>query len=426
LSLEGVTVQRGSVGLGFGGPAILNRGGTISVQDSQIMNNNGEGGAIVNFEGTLRLFRTIVSDNVNIHEAGGIFNLGGGIGNGTAVIESSTIARNLADGSGGIENRGTMVVKNSSIIFNTSVGTGAGGGIENLFGGNLQIINSTIAKNIVSSAFREGGGGIAISSGLVSITDTTIRENQVIDGSGGGILATGGATTVQNTIIAGNVIDGFGATGFDCFGAITSIGSNLFGDPSGCTVNLQPTDLTGDPGLGSLVGTEQDALPGRTYYPVLARSPVIDKGNPDACPPTDQLGNPRIGVCDIGAIEFQSVVTVALDVRPRTPENPINPKSNGVIPVAILSTNSFDANTVDPGSVRFGPSQALAQASVQLEDVNGDGQLDLLLHFRTQDSGIQCGDTSASLTGQTVNGVPIQGSDTIRTVGCKASAGKKK
>jgi hypothetical protein len=120
------------------------------------------------------------------------------------------------------------------------------------------------------------------------------------------------------------------------------------------------------------------------------------------------------------------VVTVALDVRPRTPENPINPKSNGVIPVAILSTNSFDANTVDPGSVRFGPSQALAQASVQLEDVNGDGQLDLLLHFRTQDSGIQCGDTSASLTGQTVNGVPIQGSDTIRTVGCKASAGKKK
>jgi hypothetical protein len=56
---------------------------------------------------------------------------------------------------------------------------------------------------------------------------------------------------------------------------------------------------------------------------------------------------------------------------------------------------------------------------VRTRDVNKDGRPDLLLHFRTQDSGIECGDTSASLTGRTVKGEPMQGSDTITTVGCK-------
>jgi hypothetical protein len=41
-----------------------------------------------------------------------------------------------------------------------------------------------------------------------------------------------------------------------------------------------------------------------------------------------------------------------------------------------------------------------------------------VLHFRTQDSGIQCGDTSATLVGSTLGGDPFSGSDSIVTVGC--------
>jgi hypothetical protein len=49
------------------------------------------------------------------------------------------------------------------------------------------------------------------------------------------------------------------------------------------------------------------------------------------------------------------ILPVALDTKPRSFPNAINPNSNGVIPVAILTTDAFDATTVDPLSVEFGP-----------------------------------------------------------------------
>jgi parallel beta-helix repeat protein len=114
------------------------------------------------------------------------------------------------------------------------------------------------------------------------------------------------------------------------------------------------------------------------------------------------------------------VTTVSIDVKPGSDSNSINPKSNGVIPVAILTTANFDAASVDPLSVKFGPNGAMeAHGQGHHEDVDGDGDLDLLLHFKTAESGIQCGDTTVSLTGVTYSGQAITGSDAIEIVGCE-------
>jgi hypothetical protein len=111
---------------------------------------------------------------------------------------------------------------------------------------------------------------------------------------------------------------------------------------------------------------------------------------------------------------------VSIEIKPgSSPPAPVNPGSNGKIPVAILSSDTFDATTVDPSTVRFGPDGAENALAATIEDVNGDGKPDLVLHFSTQDTGIKCGDTMAVLTGKTFAKQPFSGGESIVTAGCK-------
>jgi hypothetical protein len=115
-----------------------------------------------------------------------------------------------------------------------------------------------------------------------------------------------------------------------------------------------------------------------------------------------------------------SVTGVAIDIKPGSSSNSLNPHSRGRIPVAILTTDSFDATTVEPTTVRFGATGTeAAPVHWALEDVDGDGDTDLILHFKTEAAGIACGDTNAFLTGETVGGQAIEGSDSVSTVGCR-------
>ncbi len=108
-------------------------------------------------------------------------------------------------------------------------------------------------------------------------------------------------------------------------------------------------------------------------------------------------------------------ITVPLDIKPSSDLNPINLKSNGVIPVAILTTDEFDATTVDGATVRFGPNEA-EQEHYALEDIDNDGDVDMILHFRTQDTGIGPDDDEVTLIGETLNGDYLTGTDSIRIV----------
>jgi hypothetical protein len=115
-----------------------------------------------------------------------------------------------------------------------------------------------------------------------------------------------------------------------------------------------------------------------------------------------------------------SPLEVSIDIKPGSFPNSINLRSKGKISVAILTANTFDATTVKPITVRFGATGiGAAPVRAVLEDVDGDGDTDMILHFKTQETGIVCGNTSASLTGETFGGQAIEGSDSIQTVGCK-------
>ena len=109
------------------------------------------------------------------------------------------------------------------------------------------------------------------------------------------------------------------------------------------------------------------------------------------------------------------VIEVDIDVKPGSDQNPINLRSSGVIPVAILTTPSFDALEVDPTTVEF--EGAAAWGAAHFQDVDRDGDIDLLLLFRTQETELVAGQTEACLTGETFGGRPIQGCDTVKVFG---------
>ena len=112
-------------------------------------------------------------------------------------------------------------------------------------------------------------------------------------------------------------------------------------------------------------------------------------------------------------------VSADIDIRPANDSNPFNPKSQGVVRVAILTTSRLDATKVNASTVRFGATGTEA-ASVHtvLADVDGDGDIDMVVHVRNQDSRIPCGASTAVLKGQTHSGEAFRGQGPIRTVGC--------
>jgi hypothetical protein len=72
--------------------------------------------------------------------------------------------------------------------------------------------------------------------------------------------------------------------------------------------------------------------------------------------------------------------------------------------------------------VRFGPKGTEAGAwQWAPEDFDGDGDVDLVLHFETQATGIRCGATEVRLKGSALAGL-IEGRDSIRTVGRGSTA----
>ncbi len=112
---------------------------------------------------------------------------------------------------------------------------------------------------------------------------------------------------------------------------------------------------------------------------------------------------------------------VTIDIKPGDSQNNINLKSKGVVPVAVLTTDAFNAATVDPATVLFAEA---APVRSTLEDVDGDGDADMLFHFRTQELNLDQDSTEATLTGQTTEEVAIQGTDEVRIVPAKKQQNK--
>lgn len=130
--------------------------------------------------------------------------------------------------------------------------------------------------------------------------------------------------------------------------------------------------------------------------------------------------------------------TVPVDIKPQSCRNPLSMKEKGVLPVAILGTDTFDVTQVDPATIRL---EGVAPLRWALEDVatpyepftgkqdaydcndyGPDGYIDLTLKFKAQEvvaalGEIQDGDVMvlhllANLR-EEYGGIPIVGEDVV-------------
>lgn len=255
-------------------------------------------------------------------------------------------------------------------------------GVYNWGGSDNQAVNIDAASGTEKWSTNIGGN---------STSTPAVHNGKLFIGSDDGNLYALNASD-------GAVIWSF-ATGAAIWGAPA-----VSGDGKVCVGSLDHTVYCVDEETGALVWS---------YFTGTSRlrsSPAIQEG-------MLFIGNEN------GKVYAFGPMPVDIDIKPGSYPNAVNPGAHGVIPVAILTTPDFDATLVDPTTVAFGPDGAgIVHSGGHIGDVDGDGDLDLVLHFKTRDTGIECGDRYAKLSGETSGGIRFAGKDSVKTVGCDEHA----
>jgi hypothetical protein len=339
MTLNDVTIKNGCVeGLDhpYAGGGIL-QGLGLTLNNVTITNNKASvGGGIFKHTSTSPINNSTITGN-SAQSGGGIF-----VRRGTLAMTNSTLAQNSATGESGsvclvavdeplcaaVGGGGLSMISGSVTITDSTLRQNSawkGGAIRNA-GGTLNVNRSTVLGNQAHV-----GGGLYVDVGTVSVTNTTFAQNEAVTqgpevGDGGGIYSAGGTTRVFNATLGENTATGRGGgiftrrhadkqlsltntildnvTGGNCFvdgAALFSIGHNLATDNTCKLSNVGDHQNVADLKLAAYTdpGTAGD---GR--YPLLPGSPAIDAGTNAGCTATDQMGETRVGACDIGAVEY--------------------------------------------------------------------------------------------------------------------------
>jgi len=101
-----------------------------------------------------------------------------------------------------------------------------------------------------------------------------------------------------------------------------------------------------------------------------------------------------------------------IDIKPGSDTNCINLKSRGVVPVAVITTDDFQAGNINPDTVEFAGASPVRSS---LCDVDEDGDMDMLFHFRTQKLNLDENSTEATLKAM-LKGVSMLSSATAGNV----------
>lgn len=192
VTLDGVTVtgNKATYSKKGTGAGIEAQGGSLTVKDSTISNNEAQG------------------------NGGGIFSAEGNV----LDVSGSTIQGNKADNGGGIhtgeardvsKTPSKATITDTKILENEAIGSGEGGGVHVGTRADATLKGCTVANNKSVST----GGGIAAKLSTVTLDDTTVENNQAVNGGGLfhlGIAVPGSLTLQNGSIIRNNTASSMG------------------------------------------------------------------------------------------------------------------------------------------------------------------------------------------------------------------------
>ncbi len=118
---------------------------------------------------------------------------------------------------------------------------------------------------------------------------------------------------------------------------------------------------------------------------------------------------------------------VTIDIKPGNSQNRVKLSSKGMLAVAVLTTQEFDASQFTPEMAHLNDANTpMAEACMgasaarwSLDDENGDGRLDLVFFFKIQDLNLTLNSTAATLMAHGSLGgteTHIEGTDSVQVV----------
>src|SRR5262245_16503349 len=118
----------------------------------------------------------------------------------------------------------------------------------------------------------------------------------------------------------------------------------------------------------------------------------------------------------VGMLAFAAsagdAIQVAIDPMPADAKKIVDLGRDEAIEVAVLGSADLDVRSIDPVSLRFAGApiaKDVAGETHRLDDVNGDGMIDLVVRFATKRLRLDETMTTAELTGKTWDGTAVDG-----------------
>lgn len=175
-----------------GGAIFVNTGGTLTLEHTKIVRNiSAQGGGGIRNVGTVTIKHSRIERNIAGENGGGVLSTG------VLRIHSSAVDGNVATNGGGISSTGTVTAARSEISGNRATSV-VGGGLL-VTGGTASLTDSRVVRN---SANFEGGGVVAITS-QITLHRVVIADNAA-RGGGGGLVVGASSAVVRKGVIEGN------------------------------------------------------------------------------------------------------------------------------------------------------------------------------------------------------------------------------